>query len=149
MYKILCTVHEGSFNRAGLLQLEAALTRRYAQLFGEAPVLLWCELPRGQGFTEGRPSDVSFVMVEVEDGLDQARREAAMLALAQDWASVAGVGIEKLMITLADRSVFALYLRANRERLRPLSRPWYLVSTLAGLWSSKRREGYLALRANL
>ena len=150
MRKILCTVHQGQFSGAQLRELEGALKSRYAEQFGGVrAVLIWCELPQGQGFTEGRPSDVSFAMVEVPDGLDQATREAAMLALASEFARVANVGIDKLTITLADSTLFDAYLAANRARIRPLSRPWFLASTLLHLWRSRRRHGYLAIKANL
>jgi hypothetical protein len=151
MPRMVCTYQQDALAPEQVRHLEAALRKTYAERFSGAatPTVLWCELPAGQAFTEARPSDISYVMVEVEDGLDAPRREAAMMALAETWARVAGVPIEMLMITLADSSLFNAYLKSNQARVRPLSRPWFLLSTLAHLWHSRRRHGFLALRANL
>jgi hypothetical protein len=146
---MICTIHQGQVSKDQLLPLEASLKATYAAQFGGAVTVLWCELPHGQGYTEGHLSDVSLVMVEVKDGLDQAKRETAMMALATDWARLANVGIDKLMITLADRALFRSYLKANSSRIRRSRRPWFFITTLVHLWRSRRRDGYLALRANL
>ena len=151
MRKILCTIPQGTFSREQVLALEASLKQTYASHLGdrERVVVIWCELPPGQGFTERRPSEVSLVMVEVEDGLDAKRREAAMMALATEWARIASVDLEHLMLTLADRSLFDRYLAANRNRVRRRSRPWFLLGTMFHLWRSWSRQGYLSIRANL
>jgi len=150
MRTVLCSFVQGTLSNDQVRQLGASLERVYAEQLGRQPLrILWCELPAGQAFTEARPSDIAYVMVEVENGLDQSRREAAMLALADEWARVANVGVDKLMITLADGALFHSYLKANRDRIRPVSRPWFLATTLAHLWASRRRKGYLAIRSNL
>jgi hypothetical protein len=93
---MVCTYQQDALAPEQVRHLEAALRKTYAERFSGAatPTVLWCELPAGQAFTEARPSDISYVMVEVEDGLDAPRREAAMMALAETWARVAGVPIE-------------------------------------------------------
>ncbi len=151
MRKIICSVQQRKIARALFPDLEAALKRCYAEHFGARPaaVVIWIEVPHGQGYTEGRLSDVSWIMVEVEDGLTQSRREAAMLALAAEWARVAGVSTDRIVLTLCDSAVLGLYLAANRKRLRPLGRIGHLVKTLAALWSSRRRDGFLSVPANL
>ena len=149
MRKLICSVQEGHVPRQRIPDLEIALKRAYADHFGAVPLVIWCEVPRGQGYTEGRLSDVSWLMVETADGLAQPRREAAMTALAREWSRVAGVPIERLMITLCDRKVFDTYLAANRNRLRPLSRPLYLLKLLLQIRASRQRDGYASIAANL
>ena len=151
MRKLICSVQQGKVARALFPGLEAALKSCYAEHFGARPavMMIWIEVPQGQGYTEGRLSDVSWIMVEVEDGLAQSRREAAMLALAAQWARVAGVATDRIVLTLCDSAVLSQYLAANRQRLRPLSRIGYLVKTLTALWSSRRRHGFLSMPANL
>ena len=150
MRKIICSVQAGKLDRDLIPSLEAALKRIYREQFDAAHrvVVLWCEVPQGQGFTEGRLSDVSWVMVEVDDGLDQAAREKAMQAMANEWARIARVSTEKLMITLSDSSVFNQYLAANRRRIRPLRRPGFVLATLLRLWHTRRRDGYASINAN-
>ena len=151
MATIVCTFHAGTIPHDRVRGLETALTRAYRDQLGadRSVRVLWCELPAGQGFTAGRPSDVMYLMVEVDDGLEAARRETALHALANALAAGAQVPVERLMVTLADRAVFTRFLAAYRNRVRPRSRPWFWVTTLVGLARSRRRKGYLAIRANL
>jgi hypothetical protein len=151
MATIVCTYHAGTLATAGVRALEAELRRVYRDQLGpdHRVRVLWCELPEGQAFTAGRASDVTYLLVEVADGLEPARREAALHALAGALATGACVPVERVMVTVADASVFARFLAAYRGRIRPRSRPWFLVTTLYGLWRSRRRDGYLSIRANL
>ena len=151
MATIVCTYHAGTIPPDRVRQLDTALTRVYREQLGtdRSVRVLWCELPAGQGFTAGAPSDVTYLMVEVDDGLDAARREAAMHAIANALAAGAEVPVERLMVTIADRAVFSQFLAAYRGRIRPRSRPWFWATTLVGLVRSRRRDGYLAIRANL
>lgn len=136
--------------RERIPELEIALQRCHREHFCAEPLLIvWCEVPRGQGWTEGRLSDVSWLMVEVEDGLEPGRREHAMKALAAAFAGVAQVPIERVLITLADARVFAEYLAANRQRLRPLGRLRYLATIAGSIWASRRRHGFASIPANL
>ena len=146
---MVCTFHAGTIAKDRVRRLEAGLRRVYREQLGAPVRILWCELPAGQAFTAGRASDVTYLMVEVEDGLDAARRERALHALAAELATGADVPVARLMVTLADRSVFARFLRASRDRIRPRSRPWFLATTLFGFVRSRRRDGYLSIRANL
>ena len=70
-------------------------------------------------------------------------------ALADALAAGMQVPVERLMVTLADREVFSRFLAAYRNRVRRRSRPWFWATTLVGLARSRRRDGYLAIRANL
>jgi hypothetical protein len=151
MATVVCTFRAGTIPRDRVRSVETALIRAYRDQLGSdrSVRVLWCELPAGQGFTAGKPSDLLYLMVEVDDGLDAARREAALHALAGALAAGASVPIEQLMVTVADRAVFARFLAAYRDRIRPRSRPWFWATTLVGLARSRRRDGYLALRANL
>jgi hypothetical protein len=151
MATMVCTFHAGTIPPDRVRQLETALKRVYREQLGpERSVrVLWCELPAGQGFTAGRSSDVTYLMVEVDDGLEAARREAAMHAIAGALAAGAEVPVERLMVTLADRAVFSRFLGAYRDRVRTRSKPWFWATTIVGLVRSRRRDGYLAIRANL
>jgi hypothetical protein len=150
MRKILCSIQQGTVGKDRIPTLEAALHRKYAEHFGAEgkPFVIWAEVPRGQAYTEGRLSEGAWLMVEVPDGTDQALRERAMLDIAGEWARVAGVPVEKMMVTLCDSSLFGRYLAANSARMRTLPRIGFLLRTLAGLVRSRRRDGYASVAVN-
>lgn len=141
---------QGAIGRDRIPRLEAVLRRHYAEHVGadQAVFVIWCEVPRGQAYTEGRLADGAWLMVEVEDGLDQARRERGMLAIGGEFARAAGLEAERMMVTLCDSALFGQYLKANSARMRALPRIGYLLRTLAGLWSSRRRDGFASISAN-
>jgi hypothetical protein len=149
MGTIVCTFHAGAIAKDGVRRLETALRRVYRDELGQSARVFWYELPAGQAFTAGRPSDFTYLLVEVADGLDTARRERALHAFATELATSMQVAVDRVMVTVADHSVFARFLGAYRERIRRRSRPWFLATTVLGLWRSRRRDGYLALRTNL
>lgn len=151
MRKIICNVQEGQISKKQLLELESALKLSYAQYFGPKPgvAVLWSSIPKGQGFTEGRASKTSLVLVEVVDGLNQNLREVAMLEMASNWARIAEVDLDHLMITLCDETPFKLYLQMNQGRTRPAARPWFKITTMAHLFLSRMRDGYFSIRTNL
>ena len=151
MPKILCTVPEASTSKEQILASEAKFKAIYAEHFGtdKGLTILWILSPAGQTFQAGQPADIFLAMIEVEDGLDQSQREPAMWAFANSWAGILGVDVERLMVTCADSSTVNEYMQGNRDRLRPLSRVGFMLSTIAHIIKTRRREGYAALRANL
>lgn len=149
MRKILCSIQQGSVGKARIPALESTLHRKYAEHFaGTKPLVLWAEAPRGQAYTEGRLSDTAWLMIEVPDGTDQAHREKAMLDIAGEWARVAGIPVEKMLVTLCDASLFREYLAGNSARMRLLPRLGYLLRTALGALTSRRRDGYSSIGVN-
>ncbi len=151
MPKIICTLPESSASREQILRCEAAFRASYEKHFGsgQSLTILWTLSPTGQTFQAGKPAGIYLAMIEVENGLDQGRREAAMWDFTRGWAEILELDIERLMVTVADSDTVAEYLRGNRGRLRPISRPWFVFSTLLYILRSRRRNGFAALRANL
>jgi hypothetical protein len=149
MKKVLASIQQGAIDRALIPALEAALRAEYTVQFGPSKLLvIWCEVPRGQAYTEGRLSDISWLMVEVADGTAQPARERAMLAMAGAFARVAGVGVERMMVTLCDSSLFEQYLAANRARIRPLPRVLFTLKLLWQIVTSRYRLGHTMISAN-
>ncbi len=150
MRKVLCTIHEGQISKPQIHDLEAMIKRVYRDRINGAQRLLvaWTELPRGQGFTEAKPSRVSWVMVEVDDHLDQQKREAAMKAISDEWARIAKVSTGNLMLTLADTSQFSRLAQAMQQRIAPGARLGYKLKLLTHLIVTKLRHGYFAMKAN-
>lgn len=143
MKKVLASIQQGAVDRALIPALEEALRAEYTVQFGPSRLLvIWCEVPRGQAYTEGRLSDVSWLMVEVADGTAQPARERAMLAMASAFARVAGVGVERMMVTLCDSTLFGQYLAANRARIRPPARVLFTLKLLWQIATSRYRLGH-------
>ncbi len=151
MPTILCTVPSGRLPREQMRRVGSALRRTYRERIGGGSVVrvLWSEIPAGQMFTAGQPSETSVLLVEVPDQLEGARREAALFEFASVLEREANVPPERAMITLADRGVFVRFLAANSRRIRRRSRPLYWAKTALGAWRSHRRDGVLTLRTNL
>lgn len=151
MAKAICTVPAASTTKAQLAATEATFKSIYAEHFGAKQNLtvLWMRTPAGQTFQAGNPADIFLAMIEVENGLDQARREPAMWAFTNSWAEILGVDVTRLMVTCADATTVSGFLQGNRNRLRPASRLWFMLTTIVHLAQSRRREGFATLRANL
>ncbi|CAM3725109.1 hypothetical protein [Smaragdicoccus niigatensis] len=125
----ICTVLSGRLAPRTTRDLEAALKSRYRELFAESLTVVWLEVPPDQAFTNGKPSSMSWLLIPVADGLDQAIREKALTTMAADWARIANCDPDDIMIAMPDASVQAQYLKSNRERI-PLGRlPEFLLRT--------------------
>ncbi len=150
MRKVLCTIHEGQISKPQIHDLEAMIKRIYRDRINSEQRLLvvWTELPRGQGFTEAKPSRVSWVMAEVDDHLDQQTREVAMHTIADEWARIAKVSTGNLMLTLSDTSQFTRLAQAMQQRIAPGARLSYMLKLLTHLIVTKFRQGYFAMKAN-
>lgn len=149
--KIICTIPERLCTAAQISSAEQALTSAYREHFGEAPrlTILWCGLPAGQSFVAGIEDDVYIVMLEVPEGLEQDRREAAMMGFTRSFASAFDLPLEKPLVSALPPSKVNEYLAANRKRLHWLHRPGFLLGTLLHAVTSRRRNGFSAIRANL
>lgn len=150
MPKIICSVPERT-PKDKILKSESAFKAIYAQRFGTDKGLkvLWMLLPSSQTFQAGKPADIFLAMIEVPNGLDQDLREPAMWAFTNTWAEILGLKVECLMVTCADADTVSDYMAGSRNRLRNLARPGFMLSTVGHIISSKRRDGFAQLRANL
>jgi len=150
MRKALCTIHEGQISQVQIHGLEAMIKKVYRERINSEQRLLvvWTEMPKGQGFTNAKPSRVSWVMVEVDDHLDQEKRETAMKAISDEWARIAEVSAGNLMLTMSDTSQFSRLGQAIQQRIAPGARPIYMLKVLTNLIAAKLRYGYFAMKAN-
>ena len=150
MRKALCTIHEGQISQVQIHSLEAMIKKVYRERINSEQRLLvvWTEMPKGQGFSEAKPSRVSWVMVEVDDQLDQEKRETAMKAISDEWARIAEVSTGNLMLTMSDTSQFSRLGQAIQQRIAPGARPIYMLKVLTNLIAAKLRYGYFAMKAN-
>jgi len=150
MRKVMCTIHEAQISKPQIHELEAMIKRVYRDRINSEQHLfvVWTEMPNGQGFTEAKPSRVSWVMVEVDDHFDQQEREAVMKAISDEWARIAKVSTGNLMLTIADTSQFSSLAQAMQQRIAPGHRLSYMLKLLTHLIVMKLRHGYFAMKAN-
>ena len=150
MRKVMCTIHEGQISKSQIHDLEAMIKRVYRdRINSEQPLfVVWTEMPSGQGFTEAKPSRVSWVMVEVDDHFDQQEREAVMKAISDEWARIAKVSTGNLMLTIADTSQFSSLAQAMQQRIALGARSKFMLKMLTHLIVTKVCEGYFAMKAN-
>lgn len=151
MPKIICTITAGCRSNTQIVAAEAALRASYAQHVDPAakPLVLWCGLPVGQCFVEGKPSDAFILLVEVPDGMAQAAREVALLAFRDTFSQAMEIEVTTPLISALDAEKVNAYLLANRQRLRAWRRPGFMIATLLHALRTRRQHGFAALRANL
>ena len=149
--KMICTVSEHACTDAQIQAAEQALTAVYQQHFGAGSklLILWCKLPEEQSYVAGAADVVCIAMFEVDEDIEQPLRETAMLDVNRCLAESFSVPLEKPLVSALSSSKVNEYLRGNRNRLRRARRPGFLLSTLWHAVSSKRRQGYASIRANL
>lgn len=150
MPKIICTVPSAT-PKARILETDSAFADIYADHFGSAKglTILWTLAPEGQTFQAGKGADIFLAMIEVKDGLNQSIREPAMWAFTKRWAQILDIDIERLMVMCGDSSTVSNFMRGHRNRLRPLSRIGFIVSTFGNIMRTRRTDGFAQLRANL
>lgn len=150
MRKVMCTIQEGQITKPQIHELEAMIKRVYRDQINSEQHLfvVWTEMPRGQGFTEAKPSRVSWVMVEVEDNFDQQKSEAAMKTISDEWARIAEVSTGNLLLTIADATQFNRLGQAMQQRIAPGARSKFMLKMLTHLIVTKVCQGYFEMQAN-
>ena len=151
MKKILCTVNTNQVHDLHKKALQTALQANYAKHLSatERLSVIWCELPPEQGYTSYEQPCVSLVVIEAQDGLEQNVREAMLSDCAADWATITGIELERLMISVFDESHFSAYMAANQRRLSLLGRVRFSMHLAISLLRSKVQRGLLAFNPNL
>lgn len=149
MPKIICTVPETT-PKALILVTESAFKAMYTEHFPgvSSPTLLWILAPSGQTFQAGAPADLYLAMIEVENGLEPARREAVLWAFTTRWAEVLDVDIKRLAVTVADQDTASAFMRGNRNRLRPWGRIRFVLLNALHILRTRRTDGFAQLRVN-
>lgn len=151
MRKVLCTVNAAQIGDDHKKALESSLRSNYAKCLtaNEKLLIIWCELPSDQGYTSYEQPCVSLVVIEAQDGLNQAVREDMLAACAADWSKICGIALERLMISVFDASQFADYMLANQRRMSLPGRIRFALHMGTSLLRSKSSRGLLVFSPNL
>lgn len=148
--KILCNYQQGQLSLKQISLLEKALNAEYSNLFGnnQRLVVAWVEVPKGQGFTDAKPSQAAWISIEVADGLEQKLREKALKRVSDIWVGITNTDPYDMMIAMMDSSSMSEYMQAMDARLATAGRLRIKLWMVRHALQSKLRKGHIMLNAN-
>jgi len=151
MKKILCTVDSELVGDVQKKALETMFRLNYKTYLSssENTIIVWCELPAAQGYTNYKQPCVSLVVIEAQDGLDQKKREMMLLNCSEAWSTITGTAQDSLMISVFDKPQFDSYMSANQQRLSLLGRLRLLRHITFSFLRSKATRGLLVFNSNV
>ena len=86
-------------------RLAAGLRRLAAETFGDVPdavEIQWITIPKGFGFTAGRPSTSSLIARSVPPGFGDAERARFMTRVTELWQDVTECDRDEVVVTTLD-----------------------------------------------
>ena len=102
MIQCLCVIQEGqqADNMRG--ELATALDQYGQKFLGDAVQVNWVPVPRGGGFTAGKPSTSSVLSMTAGEPLQQENRETLLRELVALWTDHTGCDVDEVVAVLAD-----------------------------------------------
>ncbi len=97
-----CMIQEGQIPEAQLEQLEAGLSDIASRFFGNPAEVAWTTVAAGDGWTSGKPSSSSLVVMYVPPGLDQEVRTELLTSICDLWTNTTGCSIGEIVATARD-----------------------------------------------
>jgi phenylpyruvate tautomerase PptA (4-oxalocrotonate tautomerase family) len=97
-----CMVQEGQVADERRDRLAEGLTRLAAETFGDAPSeveIRWVPIPKGFGFTAGKPSTSSLIARSVPTDFSDEARVAFMRRVSDLWRDVTGCHPDEVVVT--------------------------------------------------
>lgn len=149
MKKVLGIVQESMFDDDALRRFEAGVKQTLRGWSDERFVVIWMVMPPGYAFSERKPSQAVILMVEVDDGTDQGRREELMGQLSQHLMDNFAVSPLDSLITVADSAFVNAFFDAQRARIDPAQRLRIHAKLYGSAVLSKVRRGTLQLPVDL
>lgn len=101
MAKCICMVQEEQIPASVLAELEAGLKGIIvANDISENPVVAWIEVPKGEGWTAGKPSTSSVVAIFCQD-MEQDKRVSMLQLICDLWTAKTGCSINEIVAMIA------------------------------------------------
>lgn len=100
----LCFVQKGQISSAQTIDLQQMLRNFSQENFALATDVRWIEVSEGSGYTAGKPSRSSVIILTADRPLQQSRRADLLLQLCSAWAEKAGSDLDHVLAVLADPS---------------------------------------------
>ena len=130
-----CMVQEGQFSSEQRTALEAALKDVVKKRVGSKAMLAvaWRPVPKGSGYSAGKPSTSSLVQLSVPDGFSQASREEIMRDVNGRWCAITGQTPYQLMVSVPDQSAARKLLKGMLAEVPLSQKPGLIVDHLKQL----------------
>lgn len=97
-----CMVQEGQVPESQVQILEQGLGEISSRFFGTPVEVAWTSVASGNGWTGGRPSSTSLVVMYVPPNLDQEVRISILKAICDLWTDTTGCSISEIVATARD-----------------------------------------------
>ena len=150
MKRIVGVVQEQMFRPDALRRLKAGLKAIYrAHDPSERVVVLFMVVPPGYAYSERKPSEATILVIEVDDGTAQSKREAMMADFSRLLLDDFRVSPLDNVITVADTSFVSAFFDAQRNRIDRSQRLRINARLYGAALLSRLREGYLRLPMKL
>ncbi len=102
MVGCMCVIQEGQEPDRRRGALATALESYVQSRLGAAPSVNWVSVARGNGFTAGKPSTSSVVVLTAPEPLTQERRESVLRELVDLWTTETGCSVDEIVAVVAD-----------------------------------------------
>lgn len=102
MVSCMCVIQEGQAPDRGREALATALDGYVQERLGASPTVTWVPVARGNGFTAGKPSTSSVVVLTSNEALPQTRRETLLRELVDLWTTETGCSVDEVVAVVAD-----------------------------------------------
>ena len=123
MKKIVGIIQEHMFTNDQIKRLESGLREIYRNHYSkEEVVVLWRIMQEGYAFSERKPSHATIILVEVDEGITQVKREELMDLCSQFLLNNFSVSPLDSLITVPNSSFVNQFLEAQRQRIDPAYR---------------------------
>lgn len=97
-----CMVQAGQVPDSQLEVLEEGLGEISTRFFGEPADVAWTTVASGNGWTGGKPSSTSLVVMYVPAGLEQTVRTTLLESICDLWTETTGCSISEIVATARD-----------------------------------------------
>ena len=105
MIRCTCMVQEGQLSEAQVQNLRSETSAFAKREFGSAPEINWIIVPKGGGFTEGKPSTSVLVTMNADRPLSLVEREPLLRELGAIWEQHAERRPDDVVTVISDPQV--------------------------------------------
>ncbi len=95
----ICLIQEGQISEDVQSVLTEGISAITHTQFGDTADLTWINIADGDGWTSGKPSSTSVVML-LTPPIDQDHREKVMTLLCDHWTISTGCDVNKILVSL-------------------------------------------------
>ena len=140
-------VQAHQFSKADIRKIESGFRALYREHYSEEKLtVFWMIFPKGSAYAERKPSNGTIILIEVDEDITKAKREALMHVYSQFLLENYNVSPLDTVITVANKSWVDRFFAAQQKRIHPMYRPWITLKTMFTALTSKMINGYLRLR---